>query len=370
VVLGAGCGGGAGSHTILPPPDNSISAISGPNHVQIGINAPASYVYSARVTGGSDDSVIWSVSDPTIATIDAESGVMTPSVEKTGEVIVTATAHADPSKTSTLLVYVTDWILTDYNAFEMDGGGGYQGSILPLADNWEECAWSYDHLRFACIDGNADRQQAFYIFDTDGTPSGTKQSAVIDLSTVQGLGGVRAPRFSPDGTTIVFHASGISPDGLSFFHGPMTIDVSGKTSPKLVASEARLIGTAFAAPRFSPDGKQILYAQSDGLWIVNKDGSNRQRLAPAPASQGVLSPDMSTLYYESGGALYKANADGTGPVSIVPTGVKNLMDVSPNGKSLVYVGSSGNGADQGNVYLINADGSNAHLTAGWDWAAW
>ena len=147
----------------------------------------------------------------------------------------------------------------------------------------------------------------------------------------------------------------------------MIVDAAGKTPPKLIASEPNILDITFSSPRFSPDGKQVLYAQSTGLWIVNVDGTNARLLAPPPASQGVLSPDMTALYYASGGNIYRANPDGLNAVAVVTGNVVRLMDVSPNGLQLAYLGP--NTAD-GNVYLVNVDGTNNRVTYGLDWASW
>src|ERR1035438_6421098 len=117
----SGCGGG-GSQTgtgiqTSPPLGVSIGAIAGPDHLQIGVRSPSTYVYSATVSGSSDTAVVWSVDNPSVAMIAAGTGVATPSASATGTVTITATAHADTSKTATLQVNVVDWILADYNAF-------------------------------------------------------------------------------------------------------------------------------------------------------------------------------------------------------------------------------------------------------------
>ena len=355
---GGGSGGGGGGQQV------AIGAITGPSFLQIGVNSPSTYVYSATVTGTSDTSVEWTMSDPTLATI-TPTGAATPSSTSTGEIVVTATAHADPSKTSTMVVYVDDWILTDYNAFLMNSHGGYYGARLPLADDYEDCDWSYDQQKFICMDGNASSQTAFYIFQTDGTPAGTKLVSTIDLSKVQGLVWAGEPRFSPDETQVIFQASGLA--GLSLFLGPMIVDTGGKTPPRLITSEADFVGMTFSSPRFSPDGKQVLYAQSSGLWIVNVDGTNARLLAPPPASQGVLSPDMTALYYASGGYIYRVNPDGSNAVAVVTGNVERLMDVSPNGLQLAYLGPD---TGDGNVYLVNVDGTNNRVTYGLNWASW
>jgi hypothetical protein len=319
------------------------------------------------VNGSSDTSVVWSVSDSSLATIVASTGVVTPSASKTGVVTITAAAHADPTKTATLQVNVVDWILADYDAYLLNGEGGAYGSLLPAIDSYEECTWSADHLKFICSNGTTETPTAFYIFQTDGTAAGTSQMGTINLGA-NGLLYASYPRFSPDGSEIVFLGSQSA--GFSIQFGPFIVAASGTAAPKLLASDPDFFDPTFSSPRFTPDGSEILYAQSTGLWMVKVDGTNAHILVPAPAGQGLISPDMATLYYPSNGCIYRANVDGANPVCIYSGNVANLMDISPNGQSLVYAGPEIISPTGGNIYTVNADGSNSQQTRGLDFASW
>jgi len=368
----AGCGSGQSVSGNPPPPGTvTISAISGPDHLQIGVNSPATYAYSATVSGSSDTSVVWSVDETSLATIGASTGIATPSSAKTGVVTITAAAHADPTKTASLQVNVVDWILADYNAFLLVGQNGTYlrwGSVLPTSDSYEECTWSQDHLKFICIDGAAQVENTFYVFQTNGMAAGTKQVSAVDLSSYSNLIWATNPRFSPDGKNVVFWGSGLA--GLALVQGPFIVDAAGKTAPVLIATDSTFFDTTFSAPRFTPNNKEILYADASGLWIVNADGSDPRNLAPPPANQGLLSPDMSTLYYASNGCLYKANTDGTNPVCVLSENVVAVMDISPDGNQLVIEGPEVISATGGNIYVVNTDGSGLQQTYGLDFASW
>lgn len=366
--LVAGCGGGQSGSENPPQGNVTISAITGPDHLQIGVNSPATYVYSATVNGSSDTAVVWSVSDSSLATIAASTGVATPSATNKGMVTITAAAHADPTKTATLQVNVVDWILADYDAYLLNGGRGAYGSLLPTIDSYEECSWSTDHLEFICSNGTTETPTAFYIFKTNGTTAGTTLIGTINLPTANGLLFASYPRFSPDGSNIVFLGS--QSTGLSVELGPFIVGTSGTAAPKLIATDPDFFDPTFSSPRYTPDGSEILYAQLTGLWIVNVDGSNPHMLVPALAGQGLFSPDMSTLYYASNGCIYKANIDGNNPVCIYSGDVDELMDISPNGKSLVYAGPEVISPTGGNIYTVNSDGSNPQQTRGLDFASW
>ena len=367
----AGCGGGGQSGSVGPSQEVSISGISGPDHLQIGVSSPLTYVYSATVTGSSDKSVEWSVDDTSLATIDASTGVVTPSTSKTGTITISATANADASKRSTLQVKVVDWILADLDAYLLIGKNGSYlswGSLFPSLDSYEDCNWSADSLKFICDDGSSQSQTAFYVFTTDGSMEGTRQIATVDLSGVSGLSWAGLPRYSPDGSRIVF--SGSMFVGLNFYMGPMVMDASGTKPPQMLASDPVIFDTTLSSPRFTPDGREVIFAQSTGLWIVNADGTNVRQLAPAPAIQGLFSPDMSSLYYSANDCIYKANTDGSNPVCIFSGNVAALMDISPNGTTLVFAGPEVISTTGGNIYTVNTDGSNLQQTYGLDWASW
>lgn len=363
----AGCGGGPGGQSNTGGSSSgpvSISAIAGPDYLQIGVKSPSTYVYSATVTGSSDKAIEWSVDDASLASIDLQSGVATPSSTQTGRVTITAKAHADPSKTATFQVNVVDWILADYDAYLINPEGGLNGSLLPISDSWEYCSWNWDHLRFICPDAFAQQPTTFNVFQTDGTAAGTKQVATIDFSRFSGLMWVGYPRYSPDGTKIAFLGSGAN--GLSFYTGIMVIDSGGTEAPTMIAADPDFLDTTEPKPRFTPDGTEIIFGMSSGLWIVKADGTNLRQLASPPAVAGMFARDSSALYYSANGCIFKANTDGTNPVCVFQdTADLELMDVSPNGRRFVFAEPPGGG-----IYVVNVDGTNLQQTDGLQSASW
>ncbi len=378
----AGCGGGGqpgsgGSSGV------SISAIAGPDHLQIGVSSPPTYVYSARFTGSSDTAVEWSINDTSVATIDATTGVATPSASKTGTITITATAHADASKTATRQVNVVDWILAGVNEISVgdgvllvNGDGSGSVEVIPASTGELSCSWAYDHLRFICTNDHVTGQMEFDIFTTDGTAAGTKQSGTLQfaINDKSGLFLVGNPHFSPDGTKIVF--AGVETSAGSSAIGTYVVDSAGKTSPVLLAADPDTANDWSASPRFSPDGKEILFMQSGYVWIMDSDGTNQRQLVDNQALNAVFSPDMTALYYTVGvgplggfGGVNKANVDGSNPVSIEVSGY-NMSDIAPNGESIllqnVFLGISG-GAQ---YYIANADGTGPRGVDGVAWAAW
>ncbi len=67
-------------------------------------------------------------------------------------------------------------------------------------------------------------------------------------------------------------------------------------------------------PAFSPDGRKILFTASDGIYLINVDGTGRRLLARG--ANAVFSPDSRSVAFlaedPAGSAIYAINVDGTG----------------------------------------------------------
>ena len=180
---GSGGTGGSGGSGESSGSGVSVSAITGPNHLQIGVSSPATYIYTASVSGSTNTAITWSVSDSSLATVNASTGVATPSSTKTGKVTITAAAVADTTKTATLEVSVVDWILVGPQAYITDSSRSLNTPLLTPnpAALVEYCSWSHDHLGFVCTVMTSAGFGQLYIFKTDGTAAGTVQTATINL---------------------------------------------------------------------------------------------------------------------------------------------------------------------------------------------
>lgn len=368
-VMGAmaGCGGGSGS---TPPGKIGISAITGPGHLQIGVNSPASYAYFATVTGGSDTSVDWSVDDPSLARISA-GGIATPSTTKTGTVTITATAHADASKKATLRVKVVDWILDGLGVLLVNSDGTGPVVLVPLTNQaYGFCSWAYDHLTFVCANLLTTlTPPELFVFQTDGTAAGTKLVNTLEMGATGDPVLVENPSFSPDGTKIVFEGV-----GADVALGVYVVSADGASAPVRMAIDQDIADDVLSAPRFSPDGKSILFANHATIWIMDADGTNQRQVVSAPSLDAMYSPDMQTLFYNgigtfgsTSGNVFRADANGGNAVEIGVAGDR-LADVSPNGNSILFVNLS-TPTGSGN-FTANPDGSNRHLVPGAGWASW
>lgn len=167
--------------------------------------------------------------------------------------------------------------------------------------------------------------------------------------------------FSRDGQMIVFLRWNKD-------HAAFTLNVAapdGSEERELVAAGAF---SDFSAPRFSPDGQQILFVATggpptdpQGKPIAEHDQS------PIDTLLGLFAPAVA----EAHGALmdlWLVNSDGTGLHRLVGLREDTPMGVfAPDGTRIVVMGAGG-------IYLVNANGSNVRKIdpigdhGGLDWA--
>jgi TolB protein len=155
------------------------------------------------------------------------------------------------------------------------------------------------------------------------------------------------PTWSPDGRKIAFERSR-GPYLLGHVY-VMNADGSGK----------RKLARGYA-PRWSPDGATVLFARGGFIHAMNADGSGQRRLARGDGAQ--WSPDGETILFVRGHStrwswsppeLRVMNADGSGQRGL------GLVDYygstwSPDGRKIVLATGA---ALKTEIYVMNADGS-------------
>ncbi|MCB0102070.1 MAG: PD40 domain-containing protein [Anaerolineales bacterium] len=120
-------------------------------------------------------------------------------------------------------------------------------------------------------------------------------------------------------------------------------------------------------PEISPDGSLIAFKLSTGasnqIWLMERDGSNPRPIPNAFGWDPTWSPDAHFILFASdmaaGIQLYKIRLDGSElqRVSELPA-IRGRSDWSPNSEFIVtYSGEPW----KRDVYMMNADGSNAHV---------
>jgi Tol biopolymer transport system component len=166
------------------------------------------------------------------------------------------------------------------------------------------------------------------------------------------------PSWSPDGSKIAFTDIRDNPKGPNLY----VMNADGSEQTKLSNSFSPI-----ETLRWSPDGTTILFSASpDQLnfyWaIINADGSGERRLfGDQGGDDPVWSPDGTRIAFVGSennafeGDIYVMNADGSGRTNLSNNPRRDLTPQwSPDGTKIAFV-SVLNGKPT--IYVINADGS-------------
>ena len=177
------------------------------------------------------------------------------------------------------------------------------------------------------------------------------------------------PAFSPDGSKIVFSSFRLDAEAElpSRTTDLWIMNADGTDQTVLFDGE---LGTAH--PRFSPDGSRIVFGYGWQIYIIDADGSNPEQLtAQESNAMPSFSPDGTKIVYASdvngefSGASFNVwimNVDGTDKVKLTDgfTGA-DTPTFSPDGTRIVFATTRNANID---LYAINADGTNeVRLTA-------
>jgi Tol biopolymer transport system component len=168
--------------------------------------------------------------------------------------------------------------------------------------------------------------------DADGADQ-TRLTGTYDSQSAEILG---YPVWSPDGRKIAFVTRGLQSDGLSVINADGTNLSQLQTEPFTLPGETTL---SWGSPVWSPDGGKIAFVNNSGLYVMNADGSGQEELdgGITERAQHAWSPDGQKLaFFCSGGAddLCVINTDGTERTRLA-------REVSPGGYPLFATWGSG-----------------------------
>jgi TolB protein len=184
------------------------------------------------------------------------------------------------------------------------------------------------------------------------------------------------PSWSPDGTQILY---AVRLGANAYQYGIYKANVDGTGEEELKFEDLPdLMNDTWVA--WSPDGAKIaVHTIADieyhgRIYILNADGTGAQ-LLPVTAEDGdtydrlAWSPDSAqvVLYRFPGGADPKewvavANADGSGHQAIVTSPPVTIASASwsPDGSQIVFIANEPITDAQGDLWIVDADGSNLH----------
>ncbi len=128
------------------------------------------------------------------------------------------------------------------------------------------------------------------------------------------------------------------------------------------------LAPAFGGMRWSPDGQKIAFAaivaQPDRLtsdvYVMNADGSGKERLTSTPRWEGAVawSPDGQKIAFTSDvrgrSEIHVMNADGSEQLRLTSEAWGGELAWSPLGNKIAFVSRRDGNAE---IYLMNADGS-------------
>ncbi len=143
-----------------------------------------------------------------------------------------------------------------------------------------------------------------------GAPDGSGSRTIIEAGVSEAI---TAPRFSPDGTQIVYSAL-VPPEERPLRLATPTPSRQSGLFDLLAPRPAAAAGLAHGIPK--------------DLWLVGSDGTGLRRLTRLAEDDpaAVWSPDGSTLFIGAGGGLYILRLDGSPPVRIAVPGGHGLVD--------------------------------------------
>lgn len=201
---------------------------------------------------------------------------------------------------------------------------------------------------------NRDGRVQLYVMNSDG-------SGQYRLDN--GAGNDDAPRFSPDGSKILFQSD--RDDPASGANDIYVMSVGGGGQTRLTTDP-----NDDSAPSWSPDGSKVVFQSlRDGqhyqIYLMNADGGVQVNLSNSPSNdrQPAWSPNGSKVAFASDrdrpgyASVYAMNADGTGQQRLT-FGSGEVIDEQPawsrDGSRIAFVSTRDGNKE---VYVMNADGT-------------
>ena len=225
----------------------------------------------------------------------------------------------------------------------MDPDGSNQMTIGPTLSNLSTVAWSPDSAKIAFVSSGSTSEIS--IMDAGG--SHVIQITNLGLSLFPPL----HPRFSPDGSKIVFAAPTNLPQDA--FYQLLTIPSAGGSPTQLTSGSGQ-----HSMPAWSPDGTRILFNTGSALFSVNPSGGAATQIASGLHMWPAWSPDGSKIAYADFSGLFIMNSDGSN-VRLVANAPTVKPSWSPDGKQIIF----GNAVNQP-ISIVNADGTGLHSIPG------
>ena len=255
---------------------------------------------------------------------------------------------------SVISVCMNDDIVCDHAPTNMDpiyNGGihtssAYKGSVYVMIAVNYVAERVLRHPRTA--PGNSNSGKIYFVSGRDGNSEIYRMNADgsgqtrLTRSTSSDLD----PAVSPNGSKVAF-TRWQSDTARAIY--VMNSDGSGQT---------RLTNNSYiGASSWSPDGSKIAYGCDGRICIMNASGSGKRVLVGGDDPS--WSPDGSRIAYDCGNVCV-VNINGSGKTNIGGSGNCVLMPSwSPDGSRISYNGSTAESPFECDIFVMNANGSNA-----------
>ena len=292
----------------------------------------------------------WTVTDPGIASFDAQTGLLTG--RAVGKTQLTARGPGSGLSVSWNVSVIAGAVkftqprvgigLNQRHRLTANYADD-QGNVLGPASN---LTWSSDNAQIAAV-------------GEDGTVSGT------------GYGHAKVSATAPGGKTatadIYVVGEIVVASSRAFPNTPGKFQLYAIERSNLAQLTKLTPDTTSASdPAFSPDGSRIAFVSlRDGnaeIYLMNADGTGATRVTndPQPDGRPAFTPDGQALVFHSARTagkqqIWSVNLDGTGLTQLTRDSVNSSPAVSPDGQTIAYVSARNKDAD---IWLMARDGSN------------
>jgi Tol biopolymer transport system component len=258
------------------------------------------------------------------------------------------------------------------------GPDGFARELLPDRPGQQGGpSWSADGTRVAFTElGDIERIYATTAAGDTPVLLDTKCAAECDDNE---------PGFSPDGTRIVFRRVMLTAGRTAPVSSVLaTMDLSTGKVTELSATKVKAVDSSWNEyPRWSPDGSRLVFYRpvagpdgipiSSSLFIVDADGGNLHEISTVPfAGNAQWSPDGSVIAFSTypshidkidqvAGAtqnVYTVGPDGSGLTQLTTDGVSSSPSWTSDGRIVFVRAPLNNGISASDLWFMDGDGQN------------
>lgn len=230
-------------------------------------------------------------------------------------------------------------------------GSGFETDLTSTCGGDSDPSYSLDGGKIVFISTEFDPNGEIEVMNFDGS-NRTRLTTNTFIET--------DPSFNTDRTKIVFGSTKDDTSGEIYI-----MNADGSNVVRLTTNP----GFSDTYPRFSPDGTKIVFERDSNIYTMNVNGSNLVNLTPNTGGHALTpsySYDGTKIVFSSFGSgigidqdIYVMNADGSNRTHLPGTPVLDIQPVfSPDGTKIAFLGNSGGAADSTGIYVVNADGRN------------